>query len=132
MMPCSASSNVYTGAINSIQCDLNWPSKLCKPQFPLNALRINGQKILCGNDLESFFLPVLVQLLILHCVTCYWSVLCVYRIICTMTVTPCSLKSMATPPSSTVSSRQSRDKQPSVAEESHQQYSKLNAIHYKG
>jgi len=53
----------------------------------------------------------------------------VYRIICTMTVTPCSLKSMATPPSSTVSSRQSRDKQPPVAEESHQQYSKLKAIH---
>jgi len=52
--------------INSIQCDLNWPSKLCKPQFSLNALRINGQKILRGNDLESFFLPVLVQLLILH------------------------------------------------------------------
>ena len=39
----------------------------------------------------------------------------------TMTVTPCSLKSMATPPSSTVSSRHSRDRQPPAAEERHQQ-----------
>ena len=77
MMPCSASSNVYTGTINSIQCDLNWPSKLCKPQFPLNALRINGQKILRGNDLRvilstsiSATTYITLCYMLLECVVC--------------------------------------------------------------